>query len=79
MRHFKMKERFMNSTADFSQQPPDISGILRYERVANLEAALHIKERRQKEWWSKAALVVAVVSAGVAAGGLVVYFTSLVP
>lgn len=59
----------MNSSHLNSQQAPNVSGAIRYERVAILEAALNIKEQRQREFWTKTFAVVggiALVAACVA-------------
>lgn len=56
----------MNSSATSPHRPPNVSGAIRYERIAILEAALKIKEQRQRQWWTKALLSVAVLAVAAA-------------
>lgn len=59
----------MNSPTLSSQPRPNVSGAIRYERIAIFEAALKIKEQRQRQWWVKALLSTAFFA--VATTGLV--------
>ncbi|MEP3479349.1 MAG: hypothetical protein ABJZ55_08885 [Fuerstiella sp.] len=61
-----------SSHASHASHASHISGALRYERVAILEAALTIKRQRNRQWWAKA-----FVSVGVIALTAVVFMMSI--
>ena len=52
----------MNAPSISSSHVPNVSGALRYERVAILEAALTIKRQRNRQWWAKAFASVGVIA-----------------
>lgn len=52
----------MNPSQISSYPSPNVSGALRYERVAILEAALTIKRQRERQWWTKTLTTVGVVA-----------------
>ena len=63
----------MNSVPIRSEHPPNVSGALRYERVAILEATLSLKEKRDRQRWIKASaalLVVGTLAVGFVLGNL---------
>lgn len=60
--HLTPESASMNASQLNPQQAPNVSGAIRYERVAILEAALNIKERRQREFWMKAVAAVAIIA-----------------
>lgn len=59
----------MNSPPFSSSQASCVSGAIRYERVAVLEAALTLKRQRNRKWWAKAVASVGVI--GLMVAGLV--------
>ena len=63
----------MNSVPIHSEHPLNVSGALRYERVAILEATLSLKEKRNRQRWIKASaalLVVGTLAVGFVLGNL---------
>lgn len=66
--HLTAESASMNSSSISSSHAPNVSGALRYERVAILEAALTIKRQRNRQWWAKAFASVGVIV--LMAGGL---------
>lgn len=58
-----MESDSMNSSSTSPLRPLNISGAIRYERIAVLEAALKIKEQRQRQWWMKTVLSVVALAA----------------
>lgn len=59
---FSAESASMNASQTQSRQSLNMSGALRYERVAILEAALTIKEQRQRQWWTRVLATVGVIA-----------------
>lgn len=56
----------MNPSGAYETVSPEVSGALRYERIARLEAVLKLRERQHRMslyGWIGAALVLAVAAA----------------
>jgi hypothetical protein len=61
----------MSTSAVNFQIPPEVSGALRYERVAQLEAVLTLREKNQRtRFWRSIVLGVIFVPCLVIAGAL---------
>lgn len=64
----------MSTSAVNFSIPPEVSGALRYERVAQLEAVLTLRDKNQRtKLWRSLGVAVVLLSAVVIGGALVTW------